>query len=54
MKGKGVNLLTPPLPLGLPVTAQLVNDSNSVCFESIYTTGAVVKNDANTFKATMR
>jgi hypothetical protein len=34
-----------------PVTAQLVNDTNSTCFEAIYSAGDVVKNDARQFKA---
>ena len=52
--GKGVNLPDPPAgPLALPVTVQMVNSSNSVCFEGIYT-DADVKPNANTevlFKA---
>jgi hypothetical protein len=52
VKGKGVNLpdaLAPILPL--PVTVQLVNDANSVCFEAEYGTPDVVKNDVKQFKA---
>lgn len=51
MKGKGTNLpdtLAPMLPL--PVTTQLVNDTNSTCFEATYNTA--IKNDAKHFKAT--
>lgn len=52
VKGKGTNLpdtLVPMLPL--PVTAQLVNDSNDVCFEAVYDSGDVKKNDDKQFKA---
>ena len=52
VKGKGTSLpdtLVPMLPF--PVTAQLVNDTNSTCFEAIYSAGDVVKNDARHFKA---
>lgn len=52
VKGKGGNLpdtLVPTLPL--PVTAQLVNDTNGTCFEAIYALGDVIKNDAQQFKA---
>ena len=52
VKGKGANL---PDPLGaalpLPVTAQLVNDANSICFEGIYDALDVKKNDGEKFKA---
>ena len=43
MKGKGANLpdtLVPELPL--PLTVQLVNDSNSVCFESVFGVADVI------------
>jgi hypothetical protein len=52
VKGKGTNVpdtLAPMLPL--PVTAQLVNDTNNVCFEAVYNSGDVKKNDATQFKA---
>lgn len=52
VKGKGANL---PDPLGaalpLPVTALLVNDANSICFEGIYDALDVKKNDGEQFKA---
>ena len=50
VKGKGTNLpdtLAPPL--SLPVTVQLVNDSNSTCFEAVYS--SFIKNDVKQFKA---
>jgi hypothetical protein len=52
VKGKGDNLpdaLVPELPL--PVTAQLVNDENSTCFEAVYDAGDMLKNDDRQFKA---
>ncbi|MGH7786060.1 MAG: hypothetical protein ACRERC_04290 [Candidatus Binatia bacterium] len=52
VKGKGTDLpdsLVPALPL--PVTAQLVNDANSTCFEAVYAPASVLKNDARQFKA---
>jgi hypothetical protein len=54
-KGQGENVpddLVPPLPL--PVTAQLVNDENSTCFEAVYDTDDVKKNDEKLFKAKAR
>jgi cysteine-rich repeat protein len=51
VKGKGTDLpdtLVPALPL--PVTVQLVNDTNT-CFEAVYDSGNVIKNDAKRFKA---
>jgi hypothetical protein len=52
IKAKGTNLpdnLTGVL--SLPVTAQLVNDTNSTCFETVYDAPEVVKNDGTQFKA---
>jgi hypothetical protein len=37
--------------LPLPVKVQLVNNANTVCFESVYDSAAVTKNDAARFKA---
>ena len=52
VKGKGSNLPDSPAPaLSLPVTAQLVNDANAVCFEAVYDQAAVITNDATQFKA---
>ncbi|MGH7786059.1 MAG: M64 family metallopeptidase [Candidatus Binatia bacterium] len=52
VKGKGYYLPDALAPaLALPVTAQLVNDTTSTCFEAIYVAGDVVKNDARQFKA---
>lgn len=49
LKGEGVLLPLPPLPLQLPVTVQLVNGDTGVCWEGRYTTAS--KNDAERFKA---
>jgi cysteine-rich repeat protein len=52
VKGKGNDLpdsIVPALPL--PVTAQFVNDANSTCFEAVYDSADVIKNDAKQFKA---
>jgi cysteine-rich repeat protein len=52
VKGKGANLPQPPAgPLALPVTAQLVNDANAVCFEGVFDTADVIKNETEQFKA---
>lgn len=52
LKGKGVNLPDPPVgPLALPVTAQLVNSTNSVCYEGVYDTPDIIKNETEKFKA---
>ena len=52
VKGKGANL---PDPLGaaltLPVTAQLVNDANNICFEGVFDSADIKKNDGEQFKA---
>lgn len=52
VKGRGTDLpddLVPPLTP--PVTVQLVNDSNAICFEAVYDTGDVIKNVPGQFKA---
>lgn len=50
VKGKGAGLPAALAPeLAIPVTVQLVNDANSVCFEAVYDTA--LKNDAKQFKA---
>lgn len=53
VKGKGANLpdLLGAPALALPVTAQLVNDTNNVCFEGVFDSGDVLKNDPALFKA---
>lgn len=50
VKGKGSNLpddLSGVLPF--PVTVQMVNDANSTCFESVFS--SAIKNDGKLFKA---
>ena len=52
VKGKGANLpddLIGMLPL--PVTVQLVNDANAICYESVFNNADVIKNDGVQFKA---
>jgi cysteine-rich repeat protein len=48
-KGKGVNLLPPAPPLTLPVTVQVKNTTNGVCWDAVYTTADT--NDGVQFKA---
>jgi cysteine-rich repeat protein len=51
-KGKGPNLPDPPPgPYTLPVTAQLVNSSNNVCFEAVFNINDVITNSMVKFKA---
>lgn len=51
LKGKGSGLPDPPAgPFTLPVTAQLIN-SDDVCFEGVFDTGDIIKNEAEQFKA---
>lgn len=52
VKGKGTNL--PDTTLGsltLPITAQLINDETSVCFQGVYAAPQIIKNDTTQFKA---
>jgi hypothetical protein len=52
VKGKGTNLPdTFTGPLTLPVTAQLVNEGSNLCFEGVFNSVDVVKNDGTNFKA---
>ena len=55
VKAKGDNipdtLVPAPMELPLPVTVQVVNSTNSTCFEEIYDTGDVQQNSATSFKA---
>jgi hypothetical protein len=51
LKGKGINLPDPPAgPFTTPVTAQLVNSSNNVCYEGVYSGAGIIKNSAEQFK----
>jgi len=51
VKGKGGNLPDPPAgPFSVPVTAQLVNSSNNVCFQGVFNSGAIIKNETDQFK----
>ncbi len=49
VKGRGVNLPTPSLPLTGPVTVQLHNTETSVCWEAVFTT--LTTNDGVKVKA---
>lgn len=40
MKANGANLTLPGLPLSTPVTAQVINDTNSTCFSATFTTAS--------------
>lgn len=51
VKGKGDNLPTITPPLSLPVTVQLVNSDTGVCFEGMYDTLDLKKNQTGLFKA---
>lgn len=52
-KALGPNLPDPPVgPLPLPVTVQLVNNTNDVCFQTVFP--AAEKNTADNFKARVR
>lgn len=52
VKGKGGNLPDPPAgPFAEPITAQLVNSSNNVCYQGVYSGGAIIKNEDEQFKA---
>lgn len=49
MKGKGIDLALPPLPLVPPITVRLVRSDSPACWEATYTTP--IKNDAEQLKA---
>jgi len=57
VKGKGDNLpdlppaSDPMLALDLPVKVQLINQSNGICFEGVYDTPDIKKNEPALFKA---
>jgi len=52
VKGKGANLPDPTLgSLPAPIVVQLVNSVTPICWESTFNSGAVIDNDAATFKA---
>lgn len=51
-EGKGRGLDDPVLGnLTPPVTAQLINQPSNVCFEGVFDTQDVIKNEATQFKA---
>jgi hypothetical protein len=51
VKGKGVNLPDPVLPLDFPVTVQLFNYQTGVCFDSSFSALSAKKNVPTLFKA---
>ena len=55
VRGGGATLPDlPPGPLPLPVTVQLVNGANNVCFEATYDGAGVARNDAEKVRAAAR
>lgn len=50
-KAKGVHLFTPTIPVSLPITAQAKNDETGACWESVFTSGDVKKNQDGKFVA---
>jgi hypothetical protein len=48
-KGDGLPTVTPPL--ALPVVAQLVNSDSGICWQGVYDSGDIKKNEAEKFKA---
>jgi CSLREA domain-containing protein len=53
LKGRGVDLTLPTLPLGLPVRAQL-HGTGAACWESTYTEDTVVRNTPVEFRGKAR
>jgi len=51
VKGKGVNLPDPTHPFALDVWAQLVNNTNDICYTTQFKLPNVKKNDNSQFKA---
>lgn len=50
VKGRGVSLDVPPLPLALPFTVQLQEESGP-CWEAVYDAAGVRRNDGERFRA---
>lgn len=51
VRGRGAALIDLPLPLAAPVTVQLVNDGDGLCWGAAFDAGAISRNDAGGFKA---
>jgi len=49
IKGRGINLLPPTLPLTLPVTVQVKDTQTGICWDAVFTTAD--ENDGDGFKA---
>ena len=51
LNGKGAGLPHPPLPATAPVTVQLFNGSNGLCWGSSYTASQLINNQPWQLKA---
>jgi hypothetical protein len=51
MKGKGAGLPDLPLPIAAPVTVQLVNGDNGICWGARYSGSELLKNETGRLKA---
>jgi len=51
VKGKGAGLPDPPLPVTAPLTVQLVNGDNGLCWSASYTTAQLLTNSRALLKA---
>ena len=52
LKGKGPNVALPSLPLALPVAVQLQTDHFGGCWEAVFRTAGLVRNDGTQFYGT--
>lgn len=51
VKGRGPELTDVPLPVAAPVTVQLINGDNGLCWGTSYSAAQIVKNDNDQLKA---
>jgi hypothetical protein len=51
VKGRGFYLPDLPLPLSAPITVQLMNGDNQLCWGAIFDTSSIVRNDDARLKA---
>ena len=51
VKGKGAGLLDRPLPVAAPLTVQLINGANGLCWGSSYSAAQILKDAAGQLKA---
>src|SRR5439155_8047954 len=54
VRGRGTLLSGSSGPLALPLTVQLVDTTNDVCFEAVYGAASVQRNDATRFRGAAR